>query len=90
MHYMVYDNAGRTADRYTVIPRSRDWDVHAIADSVCRYTRPCLSLSDTPAPWHPQGVSQMGTAVAGRHLGKRIPFTNLPKALRDHVTDRLG
>ena len=69
-----YDNGGKTCDRYTVLParwvrgRSRRvaggllWD--AIASSA--------------EPFHPQGFGQHVEAMAGPHLGKRVPFETLP------------
>lgn len=67
----IYDNEGRTLDRYTVI----------LSDGSA------LGLSSNPD--RPQGFSQWGDAVAGAHLGKRIPFRELPQSIREHIKRRL-
>lgn len=95
MHFMVYDNEGETLDRYTIFPRSPQWDEQArrITGSTprgFRYLRPCLSLSGRPVPWHPQGVSQFTTGMPGPHLGKRIGLHDLPVDIRQHAINRLA
>ena len=75
----VYDNGGRTADRYTVV-----FDAQ-------RETAPrtFLALGLSGRPDSPQGVSQFTTAVKGRHLGRRIGFACLPANVQAHVRTRL-
>ena len=36
----------------------------------------------------PQGFSQFGVAIEGRHLGREIPFKDLPQNVRLHVLQR--
>lgn len=68
----VYDNGGRSFDRYTILPprwagvdyRERDMSWEAIAAS--------------DEPFHPQGFGQHTSAFAGSHLGKRIKWSALP------------
>ena len=36
----------------------------------------CLGMSERP--FHPQGIGQHSAAQLGRHLGKRVAFTDLP------------
>jgi hypothetical protein len=63
----IYDNGGKTADRYTVVymtERERDGTYAAVGMS--------------EQPFHPQGFGQHCTAMPGPHLGKRIPFAALP------------
>jgi hypothetical protein len=63
-----YDNAGKTADRYTVV-------YMAIPE---RTPNTFLSVGMSAEPFHPQGIGQHGAAMPGRHLGKRIRFEDLP------------
>lgn len=63
----IRDNGGRTIDRYTVI-------YNIIGDSNSNYE--CVSMNQEP--FHPQGFGQHGTAMRGRHLGKKIKFNQLP------------
>lgn len=77
--YLTYDNGGRTADRYTVFPYRR------LAGTYGQGA--CLGLSDDCTS--PQGFSQWGEGVPGRHLGKRIPFASLPEHVRAHVLARI-
>lgn len=80
----VWDNDGKTADRYTVVFKTL-----APAGFITGIIggRESLSLSENPT--HPQGVSLMGIAIPGEHLGKRIQFYALPLHVIRHVIDRL-
>jgi hypothetical protein len=77
----IYDNGGKTFDRYTVIlsqkfmrPSKKSYYV-------------ALGLSFNPDS--PQGFSQFGEAILGSHLGKKIPWNQLPERVRKHITRRL-
>jgi len=73
----IWDNGGKTADRYTVVLNTKETEDE--------YR--CLSLSNDPD--HPQGISQVGSCKEGEHLGKRISWEDLPDNVRKHVVDRL-
>ena len=45
-----------------------------------------LGLSDNCHS--PQGFSQFGVAVEGWHLGKEMPFADLPENVRRHIRER--
>lgn len=71
----IYDNGGKTADRYTVYfsqraPRGKRimWNQSYLL---------CLGMSSNP--FHPQGFCQHSSGQLGSHNGKRIPFSALPK-----------
>ena len=67
----VYDNGGKTVDRYTVLPPR--W-AH-------EYREPnglWQGIAASEAPFHPQGFGQTCSAAAGKHLGKRIAWRELP------------
>lgn len=74
-----YDNGGKTADRYTAVYMGypeRQPGVYA-----------ARGMSENP--FHPQGFGQFTSAMPGRHLGKRIKFSQLPKDCQALVTQDL-
>lgn len=70
-----YDNGGKTADRYTIIPPR--WDTQHRENS-----RTFYAIGASENPFHPQGVGMHVAAVPGPHLGKRVKWTDLPAAVR--------
>ena len=78
--FYVYDNDGKTADRWTVFSKSdlKNKQPNGMVDM--------LSLSENPNS--PQGVSMYGQGVVGDHLGKEIKFSSLPKEVQKHITSR--
>jgi hypothetical protein len=72
----IYDNGGETVDRYTVVYDVTDGTVYE-------------SLDMSTNPFDPQGFCQHGTAVPGKHLGKKIKFKDLPKDCQSVVEDDL-
>lgn len=76
----VYDNQGKTADRYSVL--LREW-----YDSDSRLVS-CLCLSEMPS--HPMGVSQYTSAMRGAHLGRKLRWQDLPMEIQRHVKARLS
>ena len=64
----VYDNGGKTIDRYTVVYMSEGEHLANTFEAV--------GMSENP--FHPQGFGQHCTAMPGKHLGKRIMFSSLP------------
>ncbi len=75
----IYDNGGKTFDRYTVVfmdqPECRPGMFAA------------LGMSENP--FHPQGFGQHCQAMPGRHLGKRITLDQLPEDCRKLVKQEL-
>lgn len=67
----VYDNGGKTQDRYTVIFLDQ---IERLQHNGTVYA--CLGMDKTP--FYPQGFCQHSSAVTGKHLGKRINFVDLP------------
>lgn len=63
----IYDNGGKTFDRYTVCYRERERN----GDHVAR------AMSSNP--FHPQGFGQMTSAMRGSHLGRLIKWGDLPE-----------
>lgn len=64
----IYDNGGKTWDRYTVVymtmPEYRPGTF--------------FSVGMSERPFDPQGFGQHDAAMPGRHLGRRITFDQLP------------
>lgn len=80
--FHVWDNEGKTADRYTVAHKDdlRHPDKSGNSDM--------LGMSHNPTD--PQGVSMFGSGKPGAHLGKKIPFESLKSHLQDHIRSRYG
>lgn len=70
----IYDNGGKTADRYTVL----FMDGQDIFGTVA-----CLRMDKDPL--HPCGIGMRGIGTPGVHLGRRIPFEMLPEPCRRAV-----
>lgn len=71
----IYDNGGKTLDRYTAIPprwaRAMHYDARrGVWDAVCSGT-------------DPRGVSGHCDAVPGPHLGKRVHWDDLPESVQN-------
>jgi hypothetical protein len=64
----IYDNGGKTWDRYTVV----------FMDQPENTPNTYAALGMSTYPTQPQGFGQHCTATPGRHLGKRIAFEELP------------
>lgn len=75
----IYDNGGKTNDRYTVV----------FMDEPERAHNTFAALGMNEEPFHPQGIGMHCTAQPGRHLGRRIMMMNLPddcqRAVRNHL-----
>ena len=69
MRIKVYDDNGKTIDRYTIV----------YLDEYDGYTgyHTCLGMSANPSS--AQGVAQYCDCIDGDHLGKEIPFGDLPE-----------
>lgn len=76
-----WDNGGSTADRYTIIFTNQPEDQ-------AKATFAAVGASDDVTS--PQGFYQHTIAQPGRHLGKRIGFTQLPEALQKRVMEDLS
>ena len=75
----VYDNGGKTADRYVVIIDGKDWESTASPGF-----KPSISLSEGG-----RAVSQFGDAKEGKHLGKPVKFGDLDEDTKRHILKRL-
>ena len=73
----IYDNEGKTVDRYTVVVNEEHNGLYE-----------CLALSEHPT--HPQGFSQWSDCMLGSHLGREVKFEELSKELQEHIKSRLA
>ena len=73
-----YDNGGRTFDRFTILPARwvRGWSRRVPGGLLWD------AIASSAAPFHPQGFGQHVEAMAGPHLGARVPFETLPADVR--------
>lgn len=70
----IYDNGGKTADRYTIIPPR-----NAGATYRERASGLWMAAGSSEHPQHPQGFGQHTSAMPGSHLGRRIRWDDLPE-----------
>ena len=75
----IYDNGGKTQDRYTVVFMERPE----------REARLFEALGMDSSPFHPQGFGQHCSAMTGGHLGQRILFEQLPPDCQKFVEQNL-
>lgn len=79
MDVRIYDNGGKTIDRYTAVymdEPERQKGLYA-----------CVGMD--AHPFSPQGFGQHGAAIPGAHLGKRIKFIDLPRDCQQLVRQDL-
>lgn len=76
--WRVYDNGGKTVDRFTVCLEVSRWDGP---------TALYMALGCSEAG---RAVSQFSEAQEGRHLGKRVKLDSLDDATRSHIMSRLS
>lgn len=78
----IYDNGGKTLDRYTVITNLTELNAGG------RDIMECLALSEGG-----DGFSQWSTCDytnnEGSHLGKRVHFEQLSEATQRHIAERV-
>lgn len=67
----VYDNGGKTFDRYTIIPPRYAKDSR-------ERNGMWFAIGASENPFHPQGFGMHVAAEPGTHLGKRIHWDSLP------------
>lgn len=79
----IYDNGGKTWDRYTVFEYNPQ--EYNRVDGVTTYE--CLALSDNCDK--PDGFSQWSYASKGRHLGKLVKLEDLPTNVKLHIVKRI-
>jgi len=75
----VWDNGGKSFDRYTIILRRAWITVYPLEAA--------FGLSDNPDK--PDGFSQCCEVIDGPHLGKPIAWMDLPENIQKHVVKRL-
>lgn len=74
----IYDNGGKTFDRYTVYYSDRrGWGFPHDRNRNGKKIYPCVSMN--AGPFNPLGFGQHGSGSLGRHNGNRIAFEDLPE-----------
>jgi len=80
-----YDNGGKTADRYTILP-ARYWrEMRNVLHGGCWY-----AIGASAEPFDPQGFGQSTEAAPGPHLGKRVHFDTLPRDVQTYARQSFG
>lgn len=77
----VYDAGDKVADRYTVV--FDETAGFARVNGKLQVLHQCLYLS--PDCDMPNGVNMWGECVVGKHLGRKIKVSKLPKRVRSCV-----
>lgn len=75
-HLRCYDNGGKTADRYTIMPPR--W-AHEYRERDRRMFQ-CIAADESP--FSPGGFGQHSSGMPGPHLGKRVTWQSLPTDVR--------
>lgn len=78
----VYDNGGKTADRFTALYPFEDYS-HA-PDGMYA----AVGMDETP--FHPQGIGSHCGAMPGSHLGRRVAFEVLPVDCQRLIRQDIG
>ena len=81
----MYDAGSGVADRYTVVFAETSGFVRG-DDGKMQSTHECLLLSSNCNA--PNGVNMWGVCMVGKHLGRKVKLSKLPKAVRDCVARR--
>lgn len=66
-----FDNGGESMDRYTIVPPR--W-----AKDYMERDRSFSCIASSTYPFHPQGFGQHTSCQVGRHLGKKVKWSDLP------------
>jgi hypothetical protein len=89
----VFDNKGKTADRYTVMFTGPDLLIRSNGTAYANTWVPYLGMSEAPS--HPQGISMWGEMSAYdmdsyryRDGKQRIRWLDLPEHIRKHAVAR--
>ena len=78
----MYDNGGKTFDRYTCIPPR--W-AHQHRERRSHFVFETIGASELP--YHPQGFGMCVSAEPGPHLGKRIHWDQLPPQVQQFARE---
>jgi hypothetical protein len=79
MNVKCYDYGESVADRYTVV----------YMDHYYPATDTYMAFGCDEWPTHPLGIGQHCECLPGPHLGKEIPFSELPESVQNFVTREL-
>lgn len=74
--FRCFDNGGKSADRYTIVPGRQHHRTH-----MDRWTRCWSAYGCNAEPFHPQGIGmscEVNMSNGTRHLGKKVKLSTLP------------
>jgi hypothetical protein len=81
----IYDNGGRTVDRYSIVTDYRPVQEQMAANGDPRPLVDMLCVDNDGGHTY----SQWGYGLEGKHLGKRIHFEDLNAETQAHIVKRL-
>lgn len=77
--YKIYDNGGKTWDRYTVLTEPY------------HFGKSCNAFGLSKNAKNPQGFNQsINEVYEGADIGKEISFDDLPKEVQEAIFDRMN
>jgi hypothetical protein len=76
----VYRSKEPVLDCWTAVLKSPEWD-----SSVNRGMRAMLGMSETATSF-----SQFSDGVEGPHLGRKIPWNDVPSVIKKHILSRIS
>jgi hypothetical protein len=85
----VYDNGGKTADRYTIVYNAQEPQLNRATGEYFLSGKDFMCVGSSMNPTHPQGFFQHSSCRIGRHLGKKINFFDLPDKVQNAVNNDL-
>lgn len=79
MIFKIYDNSGKTFDRYTLLTEP------------FHFGKSCDAYGFSENAKSPQGFNQYcGDVYEGAELGKEIDFDNLPQEVQEAILERIA
>jgi hypothetical protein len=81
----IYDNGGKTLDRYTIVFTDRQYYREGSQRDQDRFVKEALACNSEP--FH--GIGMHVSATCGRHLGKRITFEECPEQVQKFILQNM-
>lgn len=78
----IWDNGGRTMDRYALVPQQRSWARKHGVNPAPNGEVAALSLSHNPE--HEKGIKRI-TRLRATELGQRVNFSDLPANVQEFI-----
>lgn len=85
--FYVFDNGGKTLDRYTVI--DENGDMLGLSETGAGFSEFCGNIYEIlPKRLNSETMAYVVSKGQCAHLGKELRFSQLPKELQQHIIER--